>query len=227
MDEQPRRTDDERAYYDLSRRVYAVFAPFYDVVTAPFVRLRSDVAEALRTVPGMRVLDVATGTGAQALAFAETGCDVVGLDLSEAMLRVARRKRARPNIAYVQGDAASLPFEDERFDVSCVSFALHEMPRTVRERVVREMVRVTRPGGTVAIVDYALPRNAVARWVVFHGVKLYEGDLYAEFMRSDRAQLLGDAGVEMDGVRVALGGVASIHVGHRRVVPASVSAAAP
>ena len=87
---------------------------------------------------------------------------VIGIDLSEAMLRVARRKNGLPNVTFQRADATALPFEDANFDAACVSFALHEMPATIRERVVREMARVTKVGGTVVVVDYALPRNRAA-----------------------------------------------------------------
>jgi tRNA/tmRNA/rRNA uracil-C5-methylase (TrmA/RlmC/RlmD family) len=88
----PGQTEEERAYYSLSRRVYPVFAPFYDAVALPLRKLRHEVTEMVDLGPDARVLDVATGTGSQALAFAAKAREVVGIDLSEAMLRVARRK---------------------------------------------------------------------------------------------------------------------------------------
>lgn len=210
------RTDEERAYYILSSKVYAIFAPFYDVVTLPLARLRDEVARAIDFDRGARVLDVATGTGAQARALAKQAGEVVGIDLSEAMLRIARRKIRLPNVTFLRADAADLPFDDASFDVSCISFALHEMPRSVRERVVQEMVRVTKPGGSVVVVDYALPRSVAARWLVYHAIKLYERDHYADFVRSDLQALLRHAGVDVEEARPTLGGVARIQCGHRR-----------
>lgn len=219
-DEPRGRTDEERAYYSWSRRVYAVFAYVYDIVVFPFRRLRRRVAKIVDLAPGSRLLDVATGTGQQAFAFAGRACEVVGIDLSEAMLRVARRKNRFPHVRFQQADAAELPFEDESFDASCVSFALHEMPGSVRERAVREMARVTRPGGSLAIVDYGLPRCRFLRATAYHVVKLYEGEHYASFVRSDSRALLESAGVDVREEHRALWGFARILTGRRAVSPA-------
>jgi demethylmenaquinone methyltransferase/2-methoxy-6-polyprenyl-1,4-benzoquinol methylase len=108
-------TDEERAYYSLNRRFWRVFAPFYDVfflVVLPIPNLRREVLRLASLAPGSRILDVATGTGAQALAFAPTAKEVVGIDLYEAMLSIARRKNRFANVTFKQADAASLPFED-------------------------------------------------------------------------------------------------------------------
>lgn len=208
-------TDQERAYYRLSRRIYSVFAYPYDAVTFPFRGLRREVVDAARLRPGASVLDVATGTGAQALAFADVAGTVVGVDLSEAMLRMARRKHSPRHVTFQRADAAALPFANETFDAACVSFALHEMPSSVRDRVLREMARVTRPGGTIVVVDYGLPQQRLARSLVFRAVKLYEGELYADFMRSDLDALLRAAGIEPRGHRSALRGLARITLGRR------------
>jgi hypothetical protein len=75
------------------------------------------------------------------------------------------------------------------------------------------MARVTRPGGKVAVVDYGLPCNAVARWIVFHVVKLYERDHYAEFVHSDLLGLLRRCRIEPKIDRRVLGGIARVVVG--------------
>lgn len=192
---QPPRTEEERHYYALNAKVWPVFAPFYDVLTRPLRRLRRAVVNQAGVAPGSRVLDVATGTGAQALAFADAGADVIGIDLCEAMLRIARKKAGAEHVEFRQADASELPFEDGRFDVTCVSFGLHEMPETVRRRVLLEMARVTKPSGKIIVVDYALPRNPLASTIVYHLVKLYERDNYAEFVRADLHAMLRQAGL--------------------------------
>lgn len=209
------RTEEEDRYYSLSRRVYAIFAYVYDVVAFPLRGLRHEVADMVELSPGSRVLDVATGTGAQAVAFAGKAREVVGIDLSDAMLRIARRKNRFPNVTFQQADAVDLPFEDGSFDASCVSFALHEMPTSIRERVVREMARVTKPGGSVVVVDYALPRNHVTSTLAYHIIKLYERDHYATFMKSDLTALLEGVGVEVRDRRPALLGMVQIMIGRR------------
>jgi demethylmenaquinone methyltransferase/2-methoxy-6-polyprenyl-1,4-benzoquinol methylase len=216
MEERLNRTDEEREYYALNKRVYAAFAPFYDFVTFPIGKLRRQVAAAAGVDARSRVLDVATGTGAQARAFAEKAGEVIGVDLSAAMLRVARRKNRFPNLIFRQADATELPFGDARFDVACISFALHEMPRSIRERTVAEMARVTKPGGTIVVVDYGQPRDAFGN-VLYHLVKLYERDHYVDFIRSDLRALLQQAGIEVGDDRAVLLGTVRIVTGSRRV----------
>lgn len=208
--------DEERAYYSLQRRLWAAFAPLYDSIVFPFRTLRRQVARIVKLPPGSRVLDVATGTGAQAFAFAETAGAVVGIDLSDAMLRIARRNNRFPNVTFQQADAVALPFADGSFDASCVSFALHEMPAGIRERVVREMARVTRPGGRIVVVDYALPSRPVSRWLAYHIIKLYEREHYATFVKSDVVGLLDRLGIEVSDRRPVLRGVAQVIVGRTR-----------
>jgi len=210
------RADDERAYYARSRHIYATwFATIYDAITWPARWLRSRVARLAGIQAGMRAIDVATGTGAQARAFADAGARVLAIDLSLRMLAIAVRKRHHPDIDFVEADATALPAPDASFDVSCVSFALHEMPPGVRARVVAEMARVTRPGGTVVVVDYALPRNRVWRWVVYHVVKTYEPAPYAGFVHADLVALLARSGISLRADHRALLGAARVAIGIR------------
>lgn len=96
-------------------------------------------------------------------------------------------------------DARELPFPDASFDVCCVSFGLHEMPVSVRQQALLDMARVTKKNGKLVIVDYALPENPIASKLVYHLVKLYERDHYAEFVRADMHAMLGRAGLAATG----------------------------
>jgi SAM-dependent methyltransferase len=100
---------------------------------------------------GRRVLDVACGTGVAARAAADAGAIVIGLDLNEAMLAVARR--LRPDIEWRQGDVAALPFEDDSFDAVLCQSALMFFPDPAR--ALREMARVSTRDGTVAVQVYS------------------------------------------------------------------------
>jgi len=211
-----RHNDEIRRYYEHSARVYRWFASVYDLAAAPLGRERQRVVDAVSPAPTAAVLDVATGTGSQAAAFAERCREVVGLDLSDAMLRVARAKHPAPNLRFVRGDATALPFADATFDVTSISFALHEMPRVVREAALRELVRVTRPRGSVVVADYGLARNRLLRGVAHHFVRLYEGELYEDFVRSDLASALHEAGCVVRRETSALGGIVRIVVATRR-----------
>lgn len=173
----------------------AWFVEAYDLVTAPLRYLRSRVARLAGVGPGMRVIDLATGTGAQARAFAARGASVVGIDLSPRMLAIARRRRRGAAIRYIEADATSVPERDASFDVASISFTLHEMPASIRARVVRELVRLTRPDGRIVIVDFARPRSRVWRFLVEHAMAVFERDAYRDFLRSDLNGLLERAGV--------------------------------
>jgi demethylmenaquinone methyltransferase/2-methoxy-6-polyprenyl-1,4-benzoquinol methylase len=189
--------DEEKEYYSLIRKVFDILAPFYDIVTMPFSRVRDKVVNFTDARNGSKILDVATGTGKQAFAFAKKGYDVIGIDLSEAMLKVANKKNKYGNVKFEVGDATNLPFEDNGFDVSCVSFGLHDMPLTIREKALKEMARVTKTKGTIVIIDYALPKNRFGKFLIYHFVKLYEGKYYSSFIKSDLEALLRKSGVEI------------------------------
>ena len=112
------------------------------------------LVQAAQPATGARVLDVATGPGYVAMAFAEAGCEVLGLDLTAAPLAIAeqrRQERGLTNLRFQQGDAEHLPFGAKEFDIVVSRFALHhcEDPR----RVLAEMARVCRVHGTVIIED--------------------------------------------------------------------------
>ncbi|MBM2831713.1 MAG: 2-heptaprenyl-1,4-naphthoquinone methyltransferase [Dehalococcoidia bacterium] len=201
---------EEQEYYSLTKKAFDKLAPFYDFVTAPFSKLRDDVVEFAAAPADSRILDVATGTGKQAFAYARRGYDVTGIDLTEAMLRIARGKNKYPKVRFQAADATKLPFEDRSFDVSCISFALHDMPLSIREKVLKEMVRVTNPAGTIVVVDYGLPQNRIGRFLIRRFVSLYEGKYYQGFIRADLRALLGSAGIAIKEERRAVLGAARI-----------------
>jgi ubiquinone/menaquinone biosynthesis C-methylase UbiE len=106
-----------------------------------------------------RVLDVGAGTGALAYALASRVRQVVALDRDEAMAERARRE-APPNVEVVVGDGEHLPFEDFSFDVAVTARTLHHTARP--ELLVAELTRVTRPGGTILVVDQLAPVDPLA-----------------------------------------------------------------
>jgi len=149
----------EEEYYSSAKRFFHLLAPFYDTITAFDFRLRSVVEDFTHARKGSVILDVATGTGKQALLFARRGYEVIGVDLSQDMLSRAEKKNKDKRVSFGLADATTLPFKHDVFDVSSVSFALHDMPFPIRKRVVTEMVRVTKSEGTIVVVDYGLPRK--------------------------------------------------------------------
>lgn len=143
------------------------------------------LAEQVEVSPGQAVLDVMTGTGTVALALVSKVLPqgrMVGLDLSEGMLAVARAKAAELGqedggpLSFVQGDAAHLPFSDESFDVVVCASGLFFVPDMLA--ALREWRRVVRPGGQILFSSYGpglmgdLPmlwRNCLGRYGVKPG----------------------------------------------------------
>jgi ubiquinone/menaquinone biosynthesis C-methylase UbiE len=112
------------------------------------------LVEAVDPVPESRVLEVACGPGFLALAFAKRSSETVGLDLTDALLAIAernRRERGLTNVGFQRGDADRLPFAEGEFDVAVCRFAFHHFEEP--GRVLREMARVCRPLGKVAVED--------------------------------------------------------------------------
>ena len=116
---------------------------------------------ALDLKPGERVLDVGAGTGVSTEELARSGAFAVGADLSIGMLRAGRR--TRPDVPLLAGDALALPFADATFDAVTISFALRNVVDTVG--ALRELARVTRPGGRLVVCEFSHPTQAAFRTV--------------------------------------------------------------
>jgi demethylmenaquinone methyltransferase/2-methoxy-6-polyprenyl-1,4-benzoquinol methylase len=124
-------------------------------------RWRRSTMAALEPNPGDRVLDVGAGTGVSTAELATSGAYAVGVDLSIGMLRAGRR--VRPDVPLLAGDALRLPFPDESFDAVTISFALRNVVDPVA--ALREMARVTRPGGRLVVCEFSTPTNPLFRTV--------------------------------------------------------------
>ena len=130
-------------------------APVYAVTPAVADPSRiTRLVEAVDPAPHSRVLEVACGPGFLALAFAARCREAVGLDLTEAPLTIAEkngRDRGLSNVRFQRGDADHLPFPEDEFDVVVCRFAFHHFEEP--GRVLREMARVCRRQGKVAVED--------------------------------------------------------------------------
>ena len=141
-------------------------APRYDL-TNDILSLGQDrrwrrlVVEAVDPKPGERVLDVAAGTGTSSQPFADVGAEVVPCDFSLGMLRVG--KRARPHLGFTAGDATRLPFADDAFDAVTISFGLRNVADP--DAALRELLRVTRPGGRLVVCEFSHPTFPAFRTV--------------------------------------------------------------
>ena len=124
-------------------------------------RWRRAVLDAVAPRPGERVLDLAAGTGTSSQPFADRGAVVVPCDFSLGMLRVG--KQARPALRFTAGDGTRLPFADDAFDAVTISFGLRNIVDPLAG--LREMRRVTRPGGRLVVCEFSHPTLAPLRTV--------------------------------------------------------------
>jgi demethylmenaquinone methyltransferase / 2-methoxy-6-polyprenyl-1,4-benzoquinol methylase len=144
---------------DVLRTMFDRIAPVYDVMnrvmTAGLDRRWRRLAVREVVWPGDRVLDVCCGTGDLAIEAERRGGRVVGLDFSQRMLERARKKSG--TIEWVRGDALALPFVDGEFDAATVGFGVRNLDDLGLG--LRELARVLRPGGRVAVLEITRPRG--------------------------------------------------------------------
>lgn len=156
------------------QRMFGEIAPRYDLLNR-LLSLGIDRRWRRRTTeivpPGEGpVLDVCTGTGDLALAYWRAGgrsVRVVGTDFAHPMLAIARSKaakaKAESRVSFLEADALDLPFPDESFQVVTVAFGLRNVCDT--DRGLREMTRVCRSGGRVAVLEFSIPTACPIRQV--------------------------------------------------------------
>ncbi len=109
--------------------------------------------------PGIKILDIAAGTGASTRPLVDAGADVIAVDFSAGMINVGKKRNK--DIKFVQGDALNLPFEDNSFDVTTISFGLRNTSNI--NLALKEALRVTKVGGRIVIAEFSHPSNFLFR----------------------------------------------------------------
>ena len=153
--------------------LFARVAPRYDLIndlqSFGLHRLwKRRLVQLAQPKPGTRALDLCCGTGDIGFALARRGAEVVGLDFSEPMLAVARRRAASSSLRvpeFMRGDAMAVPFPDNSFDIVTMGYGLRNLSRW--ENGLREMLRVAKPGGRVLVLDFGKPMNVLWRAAYF------------------------------------------------------------
>ncbi|MEV0461819.1 demethylmenaquinone methyltransferase [Nocardia tengchongensis] len=188
---------------------------------------RSVTRKSLALRPGERVLDLAAGTGVSTVELAKSGAWCLAADFSQGMLSAGRWR----NVPMVAGDAMALPFADDSFDAVTISYGLRNVSDP--DLALREMLRVTKPGGRLVVAEFSTPTFAPFRTVYMEYLmkalpKLAttvssNPDAYVYLAESIRAwpnqpQLamrIADAGWSSVRWRNLTGGIVALHRGYK------------
>ena len=196
---------------------YNATADFYDDPANSFwARFGRSTVERLGLRPGQHVLDVCCGSGASAIPAAERvapGGSVIGIDLAENLLRLARGKAQSgrlENIEFRAGDMLALPFADRQFDAVVCVFGIFFVPDMAS--AARSLWRVLRPGGKLAITTWGPRFLEPGNTAFWNAIREVRPDLYKGFNPWDRicdppslSGLLHEAGIEGAEVVAAAG----------------------
>lgn len=152
--------DEVAAHYDRTNTIMSLGADrLWRIVTT----------RAIDAVPGERVLDIAAGTGTSSAAIATSGASVVAADFSPGMIAVGKKRYAgNSRVSFIEADATALPFADNEFDATTISFGLRNVVEP--KKAIAEMLRVTKPGGRLVICEFSTPPNAA--WRALYNVYL-------------------------------------------------------
>ena len=224
------------------REMFASIASRYDLLNHLLSgnidkRWRRLVAKALyQGLPanGGRILDVACGTGDLSLTLTGSGdAQVVGIDFCRPMLDIAASKSSKraSDVQFIEGDALALPFRDGSFDAATIAFGLRNLASV--EAGLSELLRVLKPGGRVAVLEFSRPKSAIFRQVFkvyftkllpvvgglisgSRGAYQYLPDSVSRFPnQKELSSMMKQAGFEEISYQNLTGGIAALHVGSR------------
>ena len=190
---------------------------------------RRVVTSIIAPKPGMKILDIAAGTGSSSRPLVVKGAEVTALDFSQGMIEQGRKQNK--NINFVQGDALKLPFEDNSFDVTTISFGLRNTSNT--EKALKEALRVTKDGGRIVVAEFSHPVNPVFKKIYLNYLmkalpvivkkisKNPDAYIYlAESIRAwpDQAELasiMRDSGFKSVAWQDLTFGIVAVHIGYK------------
>jgi len=224
------------------REMFATIAARYDLlnhllsgnIDKRWRRLVAKTLSATLANPEARVLDVACGTGDLSLTLFESGeARILGIDFCRPMLDIAAAKVSKSgfSLPFVEGDALDLPFADRSFEVATIAFGLRNL--TSVEAGFKELWRVLKPGGRVAVLEFSKPRTPLLRSLfkiyftkllplcggLISGSKSayqYLPDSVSQFPdQKELSNMMAQAGFEDVSFRNLTGGIAALHLGTR------------
>jgi demethylmenaquinone methyltransferase/2-methoxy-6-polyprenyl-1,4-benzoquinol methylase len=177
----------------------------------------------------MKILDIAAGTGSSSRLLVDKGAEVTALDFSHGMIKQGRKQNK--NINFVQGDALKLPFEDNSFDVTTISFGLRNTSNT--DKALKEALRVTKDGGRIVVAEFSHPVNPIFKKIYLNYLmkalpvivkkisKNPDAYIYlAESIRAwpDQAELasiMRDSGFKSVAWQDLTFGIVAVHIGYK------------
>jgi len=224
------------------REMFATIAARYDLlnhllsgnIDRRWRRLVAKTLSATLANRDARVLDVACGTGDLSLTLCERGkARVLGIDFCRPMLDIAAAKASKSGLSlpFVEGDALDLPFADRSFEAATIAFGLRNL--TSVEAGFKELLRVLKPGGRVAVLEFSKPKAPLLRSLfgiyftkllpLFGGLisgsksaYQYLPDSVSRFPnQNELSNLMTQAGFEDVTFRNLTGGIAALHLGRR------------
>ena len=224
------------------RRLFATIADRYDLITVLLSygqdqRWKKRLVDLAAPAPGVRALDLATGTGDIAFRLADAGARVSGVDVTHRMIELARQKttlrdgRLHPVPMFLVGDMVELPFSNESFDIATAGYGLRNVPDL--RAAIDEIHRVLKRGGTALSLDFNRPSNPIVRAAYLAYLNVVGGlvgwilhrdaDTYRYIPASIRnypgargvARMFEDRGFVDVECRACLGGLMTIHIARK------------
>lgn len=202
-----------------------------DLMSVGIHRLwKATMVDQLAPRPGLKVLDVAGGTGDVAFRLAAKGAEVTVCDINPDMLAEGRRRAAqKPKgpVAWVEGDAEALPFADAQFDAYTIAFGIRNV--THIEKALAEARRVLKPGGRFLCLEFShLSDAGLQAWYDRYSFSIlpqigyivtgdagsyrYLVESIRRFPRAERfAEMIAEAGLRQGKIRLLSGGIAAVH----------------
>lgn len=190
-------------YEDRVKTLYKALSKVYDLMDLiVFSNEKANPRKGLSNkLPNeqIRILDVCCGTGNSTIAIGKKNPNntIIGIDLSNDMLQIAKNKTNKNklnNLSFKEMNATRMDFSNSSFDVVTISLAFHEMPQELIDLILTEVSRVLKPNGKLYIIDWDRPKQPLASVLFSIFPTLFEPKVFKQFIKIDWKQLLGKFG---------------------------------
>lgn len=170
---------------------YHIISKFYDLIDVfYFNRKKTSPRQVMLdfiSEENIKILDICIGTGTNSIIISEKrpNAEIVGIDLSEEMLTVAKQKIDKKGIRNIQTfvmDATNIKFDANSFDVILISLVLHEIDNKIRNKIIKEARRVLKSNGKIIIVEWDKPKKLIQK-LIFLSIKMFEPKGFKQFLQ--------------------------------------------